>query len=73
MGTRLIIAYIQMRLNMFIGICMIRYQIVAHFRGWMDAYSRERLFNNLESRVGAYLRGGRLIEALRNFIFILAA
>ena len=36
-----------------IGIYVIKYQIIAHFRVWLGAYLRGRLFNNLVSGVGA--------------------
>ena len=42
MRTKLVIAYTHMRLILFIGIYEIKiYQIIAHFRGWVDAYSKE--------------------------------
>ena len=46
-----------MRLIMFIEIYVIKYQIIAH-RGWVGAYSRGRLSNNLVSGVGTYSRVG---------------
>ena len=49
MRTKLIIFYIHMRLILFIGIYVIKYQIIAHFREW----------------VGAYLRGAYLLNALQ--------
>ena len=43
MRTKLIISYIHMRLIMFIGIYVIKYQIIAHFRVWVSAYSTRAL------------------------------
>ena len=72
---RLLISYIHMPLILFIGLCVIKYQIIAHFRGWVGAYSRGRSSINLVSRVGTYSRlgaysraRGRLIKALRYVI-----
>ena len=48
-----------MRLIFFIGIYVLKYQIMVHFRGWMGAYL---IILCLE---WALIRGVRLIEALR--------
>ena len=43
-----------MRLIMFTGIYVKKYQITAHSKGWVCAYLRGLLFDIIVSRVGAY-------------------